>query len=319
MEIQHVDNQLVRVGVPVPFPMKYVYCYLFRDENEWTLIDVGFNYSEARDTWLKVFQELHIAPTQIRKIYLTHFHPDHTGLAGWMQELTGATVYISQTDLDMMNRVWGSNSSQVQKVGEMCQQNGVPIKLVDEIKEHMEKLNQHVYPQPTLTQLEEKEIELGGKRWEVIETPGHSDGHICFYQKEDQTLLAGDHVLDKITPNVSLWPIGHPNPLKNYIASLQKVRLLQVKKALTAHGKVVTDLSQRVDEILIHHDERLERMRLLARGTTAYQVAEQLFNDRELTPHQWRFAMAETLAHLEFLVQEGKLNKINQEPIIYSE
>ncbi|RBW70110.1 MBL fold metallo-hydrolase [Bacillus taeanensis] len=318
--IKQLRENLFRLAIPVPFPMKYVYCYLFKMEQEVILIDTGFSDQPAKEAWLHIFSELNIDPKQVTKIYLTHFHPDHSGLSGWMQQLTGAKVYMSQTDMAMFTHVFMNGNNQAKQIGEMAVENGVPIKLADNIAEHMNELTKHIAPLPNFTELTEKKILLGDKRWEVIAVPGHSDGHVCFYEPEEELLIAGDHILDKITPNISLWPGGSDNPLKNYFHSLKLVSKFSVKEVFPAHGEIILNLKDRIDKLLCHHDERLKKMELLAaRGCTAYEVAVQTFNAKKLTAHQWRFAMAETLAHLEYLVRSDKLRKKTEDNVVYYE
>ncbi|KKB36638.1 MBL fold metallo-hydrolase [Bacillus thermotolerans] len=310
MDIQQIDETTYRLPIPVPFPMKYVYCYLFKEPSGWTIVDTGVNYPPAKEAWEEAFAELGVAAGSVQRIYLTHFHPDHFGLAGWLQEKTDAAVYISEEDFHMSRRVWGKDSRQAEHIAVMCKQNGVPDELTEQIKQQMEKLQKNVAPLPNLTVLKEAHVILGGVSWEVIKTPGHSDGLICFFQPEKQLLLAADHVLDKITPNVSLWPGASRNPLQDYLRSLDKVCALNVNKALPAHGGLIADLSGRVEEIMAHHEERLKNMFQLSHdGKTAYEVASEVFRHKELNAHQWRFAMAETLAHLEFLVSRGELTR----------
>jgi glyoxylase-like metal-dependent hydrolase (beta-lactamase superfamily II) len=315
---EKLTENIYRIPIPVPFPMKYIYCYLFKEQDGWSLVDTGFNYPEAVNAWKNVFEQLRIQPEQISAIYLTHFHPDHFGLAGWMQELTGALVYMSKVDIIMAERVWGKNSQQSDAVGAIFRQNGVPERLAEQIEENMKKLSEHVQPFPSLTILEEEEVQLGGMIWKVISVPGHSDGMINFYQPEKRILLAADHVLDKITPNISLWPGGNANPLEDYFSSLNKVAALNIRLALPAHGKVIDEFSERILAIRRHHDKRLKQMFSLAlRDQTAYEIAGKVFSNKQLSPHQWRFAIAETLAHLEYLVLNDELMKTERNGTIF--
>ena len=138
MNIEQIDLNGYRIGIPVPFPMKYVYCYLFENNHDYVLIDVGFNYKAAKEAWEEVFKQLNIKPTNIKTIYLTHFHPDHSGLTGWMQKLTGANVYMHEVDAKMIDRVWGKESVQTMHMKERILDHGVPKQLSDDIIEHME-------------------------------------------------------------------------------------------------------------------------------------------------------------------------------------
>jgi glyoxylase-like metal-dependent hydrolase (beta-lactamase superfamily II) len=319
VNIHQIGDGFYRIPIPVPFPMKFVYCYLLQDEENWTIIDTGLNYPDARLAWGNVFSLLNFHPSKIKKIIVTHFHPDHFGLAGWLQEQTGAQVYMSDTDIQMAHRVWFPGSLQADRIGKLYLQHGMPIELVNEVVREMEKLGRSILPLPELTPLKLSEIWMGGRTWEVVHTPGHSDGQVCFYQPEMKWLLAADHILDRITPNISLWPECRPNPLLDYIHSLKRVAAMDVSQILPGHGEIITDVGERVQEILRHHEERLDYVFSLIRsGRTAYEVAVGLFGHKNLNPHQWRFAMSEILAHLEFLRLEGKLLKTNSVPVQYT-
>ncbi len=316
---ERITPTLTRVAIPIPFPMKYVYCYLFQDDEEVTLVDAGFHYQPAQEAWQHLFMQLNIQPQQVSRIILTHFHPDHSSLAGWLQELTGATVLISAPDYEMMHKLWGPENFMAEKLSALFSEHGVPNSLVQQILESMAKIKERVTPFPQLTILEQSQIVLGGETWEVIPTPGHSVGHLCFYQRERQWLITADHILDRITPNISYWPEVTPNPLKQYLDSLKKIKSLPVTKGLTAHGKVLEQVHARVDELLQHHDQRIQKVRhLIGDQANAYQVASKLFDHLNLTPHQWRFALAESLSHLEYLRLAGELDwETDQHGIIY--
>ena len=318
MDIQQINENLYRIPIPVPFPMKYVYCYLLRGREGWDLIDTGLTYAAAQEAWKAAFANLSLDPRDVRAIYLTHFHPDHVGLAGWMQQWTGAPVWISREDMQMVHRVWGQDSQQSKHMGEMFRKNGMPVALTEQIVANMDILTKSVQPLAEMSPFNDEDVVLGDEQWKAIPTPGHSDGHLCFYQPQKRLLISADHIMEKITPNISLWPGCRPNPLQDYLESLEKMRELDVDLALPGHGGVITRFSDRIGEIIQHHEERVEKMYTLAQGgRTAYQVAEAVFREKELTPHQWRFAMAETLAHLEFLAAQGRLLKREETEIVY--
>lgn len=306
---ERITPSLIRLAIPIPFPMKYVYCYLFLEGEEVTIVDAGYHYDLAKETWRHIFEELNIRPEQVSRIVLTHFHPDHSSLAGWIQELTGAKVWISAPDYEMMHKLWGPEGNQAEKVAALFSKHGVPEPLLKQIMESMAKIKEQVNPFPQLSILDQPKINLGGEEWDVIPTPGHSLGHLCFYHPKRHLLIAGDHILDRITPNISYWPEVTPNPLKQYLDSLKKIKSLPVTKGLAAHGKVLEQVHARVDELLQHHDQRIQKVRhLVGDQANAYQVASKLFDHLNLTPHQWRFALAESLSHLEYLRLKGELD-----------
>jgi glyoxylase-like metal-dependent hydrolase (beta-lactamase superfamily II) len=134
--------------------------------------------------------------------------------------------------------------------------------------------------------------------------------HLVFYCAEDRLLICGDAVLIKITPNVSLWPHGQPDPLADFLRSLDTLSALDVGLALPGHGPLIHAFEQRLDELRAHHHQRLEVVEsAVEAGATAFAICARVFPTTVLSPHQLRFAMAETLAHLEYLVGVGRLER----------
>ncbi|WP_031409026.1 MBL fold metallo-hydrolase [Geobacillus vulcani] len=316
--VETIGEGMYRVPIPVPFPMKYVYCYVYQEADGWSIVDVGFRDREAMRAWESAFRELGIKPRHVRAIYLTHFHPDHFGLAGWMQQQTEAPVWISAPDYHMAERVWGEEGIQAGEVAALFRRHGAPEELTSEMEKEMWKLSMRVSPLPVLTVLDASEIVLGQRRWTIVPVPGHSDGLISFYQPELRQLVASDHVLDRITPNIGVWPGADPNPLQQYFASLRKVEELEVDIAWPAHGAAIHQFRERVGAIARHHGQRLQAIKALATArVTAYDIAWHLFHHKRLTPTQWRLAIAETLAHLEYLVSTGELKKEEHQHVVF--
>ncbi|MFJ7469307.1 MBL fold metallo-hydrolase [Peribacillus frigoritolerans] len=307
---QQITDYLIRIGIPVPFPMKHVYCYLFRMKEEIVLVDVGFPTEAAKRYWEDVLEELSIKPTDISKIILTHFHPDHTGLIGWMQQRTGARVYMSNVEARMIKTVFGGNTKQAEATYELFGKHSVPEPLLTKVRENVLFLSNKVNPLPEIGIFKDTYLDSPGGRWSSKTYGGHAEGHLCFYQETQKIMLIGDVVLNKITPNISLWPNSDPNPLKSYFSTLSQLAEQDVSIAYPAHGTPIVNLAQRAKEIIEHHNERLAViLTILESNKVAYKITEQLFQHKKLTDHQWRFAIAETLAHLEYLVNEKRIQK----------
>ncbi|HYR93613.1 MAG TPA: MBL fold metallo-hydrolase, partial [Methylomirabilota bacterium] len=160
-----------------------------------------------------------------------------------------------------------------------------------------------------------EEIDLGGRAERVRWTPGHTDYHAVLVDERDGILFAGDHVLPRITSNVGLYPQSRDDPLGDFMDALRMIRSLPVKRVLPAHGDPFDDLAGRVDEMLAHHDARLDAVlaALGAKERTGFEIAHDLFRVLR-SPHEERFALAETLAHLRHLERGGRVREIDGTP-----
>jgi glyoxylase-like metal-dependent hydrolase (beta-lactamase superfamily II) len=304
-----VAEDIYQVRIPLPYLLNHVYCYLLRGDDGWTVVDTGLNHPEAQEIWKSVFTALNIQPSDIRRIVLTHMHPDHFGMAGWFQEISGAPVMISQRDYDAAQIMWIHRGGRDHILAAFFVQCGTRPEDAQIITDATEATAKMTAPYPQRFEFLEPDTTMtfGGRDFQVIAAPGHCDGQLIFYHEADKLLLSGDHVLMKITPNIGLWPHIDPAPLARYLASLNTLRDLDVQVALPGHKSLITDWRGRIGELLAHHDHRLALMRDAAKGATVYDVSRAIFDFDRLTVHELRFALAETLAHLEYLRETGVL------------
>ena len=304
-----VAEGIFQVQLPLPFPLRIVHSYVLRDGDGWTIIDTGINYSAGRAAWQAALAELKIAPQAIRRIILTHAHPDHYGMAGWLAEQSSAPVQLAPLEQEFVRTVWHAGAANEQAIVDFFQAHGMPAELAEQVRHSTAETRAMTLPWPATSVIEPGEsLQIGARRFRVIATPGHSDQHLVFYCAEERLLLCGDAVLIKITPNISLWPHGCPDPLADFLQSLDRLAALHVDLALPGHGPLIRAFGERLAELRTHHYERLEVMeQATGGGTTAFSICTAVFPTTVLSPHQLRFAMAETLAHLEYLVGVGRL------------
>jgi glyoxylase-like metal-dependent hydrolase (beta-lactamase superfamily II) len=307
-------EKIIQVKIPVPIPLQFVNTYLCRSNDGWVIIDTGLDTAQARETWLNAFEENQINYSQdVRKIVITHYHPDHLGLAGWLHEITGADVLISSEGKSATEKVWVHYQQNAKSISNFFMTHGMPPHEGNAIQAHMEEFMKYISPLPDFIGIEEGfELELKGGTYRAILTPGHCEGHFVFYDENSGTLIGGDQILEKISPNISLWPDSDPNPLQSFIHSLLDLKLLDSRCICPGQGPFITDAHSRIEQLLQHHHERLAEIVSHVKqygSQTAYDICRKLFQSRQLDLHQLRFAMAETLAHLVFLEFQGELQR----------
>jgi glyoxylase-like metal-dependent hydrolase (beta-lactamase superfamily II) len=290
-----------RVTMPLPTRPGHVHCYLLPVEDGLMLVDTGLGLPDARERWA---EELAALDVPVSTIFLTHFHPDHIGAAQDLRDLTGARVVEGRIDAEQAALVWGDDAwSEV--LAEWFHRNGVPASVTDEL------LGQGKLYRPLIRTVPDPDVVEAGDRfhgWELVAAPGHADGQLSLLR--GGVLIAADHLLDPISPAVGLWPESRPDPLGDYLDSLRRTIDLAPEVAYGGHGAPMADPVGRARELIEHHAERL-RQAAAALGPeprTGYEVSFPLFGD-SLQPAARRFAVAETLSHLERLVVEGRAER----------
>lgn len=308
-----------KVRLDLPFRLDHVNCYAVQGDSGWHLVDAGLNYPPTRQGWLGFMELNQIKAGDVKGIYLTHYHPDHYGAAGWLQELTGAPVYLSRSEVSQVQRFWHDRLQVEPEIQAYFAANGVPGTLIEAISANGAGLLQVISPHPELTFLDDGDrVTMGDLTFRAVKTPGHSDGHLCFYNQDRGVLFSGDHLLPKITSNISLWPGCAPNPLKSFFTSLDLVAGLKPRYICPAHGDYFTDVQGRVADLHQHHRDRLDLILSYATpGATAYNVCVQVFGT-ELSTHEMRFAILETISHLVYLEEAGALGRrLDGDTVIY--
>ena len=310
-----VADRIWQVQLPLPFPLKIVNAYLLADADGWTVVDAGLSYPAGQAAWQAAFAALGITRADIRRVVLTHAHPDHYGAAGWLTAESGAPVLCSPLEYAFAQAAWLNEASSEDGLTEFFGSHGLPAELGAVVQGDIRALRLMTLPAPERIELlaPDSVITLGGRRFVALHTPGHSDGHLALYCAAERLMLCGDTVLAKITPNIGLWSWGSRDPLREFLETLERLRAYDVALALPGHRAVITNFGERLAELRAHHEERLEAT-LLAVGAAAdgFAVCQRLFPLADLTTHQVRFAMAEALAHLEYLVGVGRLAKMRR-------
>lgn len=300
--------------------LPYVLPYMIRSGGETVLIDCGWNTDAAFEA-LEAGMKAHGAAAEdISRLLITHVHPDHYGMAGRLKRLSSCQVVIHEADAEVIKDRYLAPKGLTEGMARFMEMNGVPpLDAPTMSRGSMGMIDKVAAVPPDEAVKGGETIRIGDFELDVIWTPGHSPGHIVFYEPNRKILFSGDHILPTITPNVSLNTQNPGSPLGDYIRSLSIIDKLDVKHCFPAHEFGITELKKRVKEIHDHHEERLEEMLRCVDpgGSTAWEVAGRvkwatgMLADFE--PFMQRAAVGETMAHLEYLWEEGKLSRVMRE------
>jgi glyoxylase-like metal-dependent hydrolase (beta-lactamase superfamily II) len=315
-EVARMLEGVYQLKLPVPFPLRFVSVYLVAGEDGWTLIDSGYDYPPTYEAWERGAEGAGCdLERDVARVLVTHFHPDHLGGARWLQERSGAPVYMLEAEIPFSRRLWGDPGGR-KTFTEYLIQSGMPRQMAEpaaaEIRSGLP------LPDEMLPLQAGERFPLGNGAARVIHAPGHADNQFVLHDEARSILYAADHLLLEITPNVGLWPESEPHPLVRYMRSLDELRGLGSDLVLPAHGPVFHDLDGRIEEIVAHNGERLDVMRAVLEDTpkTPYEVSRAVFRGA-VTVRQRCFALAETLAHLDHLALEERAELVEGASVAY--
>jgi len=309
--IEEILSNLYRIEIPLPrSPLKAINSYIIKDPGRNLMIDTGWNQKECLDAMQDGLNELGV---DIRKtdFFITHLHADHLGLVTSLATET-STIYFNQPDANRIRSgiLWDD-------LARFARLNGFPEKEIQEVAHSHPGFRFKGQGRVRFHVLKEGDtISLSDYALQCVETPGHTWGHMCLYEPRRKIFIAGDHILNDITPNIQLWS-DEWNPLNRYLESLEKAYKLDVDLVLPGHRGIFRNHRERIRELKLHHRNRLEEIvSILEKGRkNAFQVASQmrwdiLYDSWDLFPvsQKW-FATGETISHLKYLEEKGTLRR----------
>lgn len=300
-------------SVPVAFPqnpMRYTLSYVLLDDDECVVVDPGFDSDEGHGQLLGALARLDVGPKEISGIVATHFHTDHLGMAARLVRGSGAWVALGEDErrnisafqdaheesaLDRARmRTWGVPEERVAEAA-MSPQGLLDMRLLADADRRLG---------------DGDTLSVAGRNWRIMETPGHTPGHICLWDDDGELVLTGDHILPRISPNVSLEIRGDTDPLRHNIESLRRIAGNDHYEACPAHEYRFRGVGGRARVLEAHIAERSrEVLDVLDQGaSTVHEVARQLTWSRgweSLGQLQFRLALSESAAHIRYLATSG--------------
>ena len=302
--------------MPLPFKLNHINLWLLEDNGDdgdgWTIVDTGIDLDEVREAWKVILSGRISESKPLKRVLVTHFHPDHFGLAGWLTQKYKVPLWMPREEwaqaqiLSMETNAYSRDSFSM-----FYHAAGFDADTLEIAKKRPGRYSNLISRAPAsfVRIVDGQEIFINRRKWRTIVGAGPSPEHACLYSDEINTLISGDQVLPKITPNISVWPQEpSANPLALFLSTLEKLRNLgDGTLVLPSHKLPFRGLDKRIDELKDHHYERLEEtINICSKPVNGVEVMQQLF-PRELDTHQMFFAIGETLAHLNYLIEKKNI------------
>lgn len=294
--------------MPLPMELNHINLWLLEDGDSCTVVDTGLAAEECRVAWESLEQEP-LAPRRLSRIFVTHDHPDHMGLARWIAERHGAAVWMSQSAHESSSTFLRMEPADVDlRLREFLRAHGLQSPAASEPPRDHRTWYGGI-PPLTHAPVDGETCMSGGASWQVIETAGHCRGHLCLYDAERRILVSGDQVLPSISPNVSVLPSApDADPLRSFLDSLTRLEACDpATLVLPSHGRPFRALHRRIADLRNHHLEQLARVEDHCREPrSAHETVPVMFG-RVLRGFHRVLALGEALAHLHFLASEGRV------------
>ncbi|MCS6873854.1 MAG: MBL fold metallo-hydrolase [Pyrinomonadaceae bacterium] len=304
--------KLVQITLPTPLPVGNVNVYLIK-ENPITLIDVGPKTEEAIQVLEKGLAKEGIRFSDIRRLVLTHSHEDHCGLAKFLlRKAKDLEIFIHEWETGHLFGRFDKTENE-----QMLRRLGIPASMVEKMKSFYSKirtLTETLEADSVKALRDEDEIEFDNGIMKILHTPGHTPGSCSFFREADRTLICGDCVLKRITPNpiLSLDPFDSEKrfpSLAEQLVSVSRLRSLSPTLTYCGHGDPIYDFEEVFNRYLRLTNERQQKVVQLVPeiGATAFEIACKLFPEAISQEAQKFLAISETVAHLDYAVMNGKL------------
>jgi len=300
--------------IPLPVDLDHINVWLIEDEDGYAIIDTGMAASIGKDAWESIERDV-FATRAVRTIFVTHLHPDHMGLAAWLQDRFDVPVMMSRRTREIATIISAPlPPAEMEQAATFFRSHGLAdFALVQPIF-RPERMSSIVSGMPRVDRevADGETLRFGRSEWLAMETNGHAEGHLCLSNASAHLLISGDQVLPTISSNIGYtWRNGDPNPLGSFLSSLDRLRKLPADTlVLPSHGRPFRGLRHRIDDLQSHHREQLEKIMLACvEPKTAADVLPVMFR-RTLKGMHLFLAFAEGLAHLEYLVHARRAERV---------
>ena len=302
-DLREVAPDVFWIRMPLPGRLDHINVWLLRDYEGWTIVDTGMNRDPIRECWETIFRD-HLQGKPVTRVLSTHMHGDHTGLAGWLVQRWGVELWMSRTDFVMCKLMAADGPADLPDDAlRFYKRAGFSEERLNAYKARFGQFGAVISPLPAgYRRVRDGEyIDIGGRQWLVVVGRGHSPEHVCLYCPELKVIIAGDQILPRITPNVSVNP-SEPgaNPLKDWLESCARLRSLLPSDLLVlpAHQEPYYGVHERLTALIRHHEDALHRLvELCSEPRRSVDVFPAIFRSK-ITDWSYFMATGESLAHI---------------------
>ena len=318
--VREIVPGVLWLRLPLPMALDHINIYLLEDDDGWWVIDTGIAIDPTQSLWENLFASTELRDKPVKAVISTHYHPDHTGMAGWLCEEWRVPFYMTQAEYFTGLAFSRTTSDHFSWTSERHYiRSGYRPDQVERIRKHFGGFGPYIKPLPTAYRrlVDSQMLTIGGRRWRVVVGRGHSPEHACLYCGELNILISGDQVIPRITSNISVsGSEPEANPLRDWFNSHEHFldTLPADALVLPSHNAPFHGLHQRLRQLIEHHEDHLVALEeaCLVEAPTAMELLPVLF-DRKLDASQVGLAVGECVAHLNYLVHRGQLERAEDE------
>lgn len=313
--VREITPGVLWIRMPLPFQLAHINLWAIADHDGWALVDTGVWSTDTAAAWSELFSGA-LAGRTVKRVFVTHMHPDHIGMAGWLTRKFQCRLWISRLEYFSCRILGADTGREAPEAGvKFYRMAGWDDDAIEHYRTRFGGFGKMIYALPdTYRRLQDgEEIEIGARRWTVVIGTGHSPEHACLYCPAEKLLISGDQVLPRISSNVSVFPTEpDANPLADWLDSLHKLKAVVPDDVmvLPSHNEPFFGLHARIDALLDSQLRALDRLREVLRAPLrAVDTFTALFS-RPITSEQQLLSMAtgESIAHLNYLLHRGEIS-----------